>query len=107
MLSEGEEVDGLGEQGVEVRQGGELDGVFWVDGVRLVGVGSQFQGQGLRGHKGQSGLRDAFGWSIGGSWSRTPLTSRVPTRVMCPLTISFLWVLTTRVLPGSTGARRA
>lgn len=33
---EGEEVDGLGQEGVEVSQGGELDRVDWVDGVGLV-----------------------------------------------------------------------
>ncbi len=38
---------------------------------------------------------------------RTPRTIRVPRRVMCPFTISFRGVLTTSVLPGSVGARRA
>lgn len=38
---------------------------------------------------------------------RTPLTILVPTRVTCPLTISFRGVLTTSVLPGSTGASSA
>jgi hypothetical protein len=37
----------------------------------------------------------------------TPLTMRVPTRVMVPLTRSLRGVLMTSVLPGSTGARSA
>lgn len=37
----------------------------------------------------------------------TPFTILVPTRVTCPLTISLRGVLTTSVLPGSTGASSA
>lgn len=45
---EGEELDGVVEEGVEGYQGRKGDGGVGGDGVELLGVGSQAEGDGLR-----------------------------------------------------------
>lgn len=101
---QGEELDRVIEKGVEVGQWGELDWEVWADGICLVLEGAEFEREGL-----YRSMSSASSSLVYPRWDhvRTPLTILVPTRVMCPLTISFRGVLTTRVLPGSIGARRA
>ena len=81
---------------------GEMDRVVGVDGEGLLGEGVQAEVYCLGGVMlALEGGREMV------TEQRTPFTIRVPTRVTCPLTTSFLGVLSTRVLPGSIGASRA
>lgn len=44
---QGEELDGVVEESMEVGQRGEVDREVWADGVCLVWEGSEFKGEGL------------------------------------------------------------
>jgi hypothetical protein len=68
--------------------------------LRFTWIGGQVRGLIDRDWTGQY----ERGKDMGGS---TPFVMRVPTRVMWPLMLSDLREDTTRVEPGSTGARRA
>lgn len=98
---ESEEVDGLGEVRVEGVEGVDVD------------VGRGREGDGLGGQRAEleiERLEERQPWDGGEGGpgrKRTPLTMRLPTRVMVPLTLSLRGVLMTRVLPGSMGASRA
>lgn len=98
---EGEEVDGLGEVRVEGVEGVNVDRVRGREGDGLGGERAELEVEGLF-------AVSAF-YIIGFNMrvSRTPLTMRVPTRVIVPLTRSLRGVLMTSVLPGSMGASRA
>lgn len=89
---------------MEIGEWREVDGRGRRDGVGLVWVGSQTEGEGLYLLFSLFAFEERKGK---GENRRTPFTILVPTRVTCPLTISFRGVLTTSVLPGSTGASSA
>lgn len=59
----------------------------------------------MRGWEGES-ERWRCGWVLRRRWS-VPLTTLVPTRVICPFTLSLLGLLITSVDPGSIGASKA
>lgn len=90
-----------------------MNRVLGVDGYCLVGecVEAKVDGLGVWRESVSLGIKKKPKPKKGergvGRGTRTPLTMRVPTRVIVPFTISFRGVLSTNVQPGSIGARSA
>lgn len=100
------QVDRFSQMGMESVEGVDVDGDRLREAECLWRNGSKLETESLDVQACVSNSADSSQGEYRNA-AITPLTMRVPTRVMVPLTRSLRGVLITSVLPGSTGASRA